>query len=112
MKTIKISKKSNEVISTAPLNFISGGTSGNDLYVVVKRKDAVGLTVGGKLLFEKATADNSGQMVKVYEEDTKIKAIIDDGDYTYVCFDYVYIQPLTLASFRNIESPEGYKFKL
>ena len=112
MKTIKISKKSNEVISTAPLNFISGGTSGNDLYVVVRRKDAVDLIEGGKLLFEKVAAGNSGQMVKVYEEDTKIKAIVNVEDYAYVYFDYVYIQPLTLASFRNITSSDDFAFKL
>ena len=112
MKTFKISKNSNEIVSTAPLNFISGGTSGNDLYVVVRKKDSIGLTEGGKLLFEKVASGNTGQMLKVYEEDTKIKAIVEDGDYTYVYFDYVYIQPLTLASFRKIESPEGYKFKL
>ena len=112
MKTFKIAKKTNEVISTAPLVFISGGTSGNDLYFVVKKENGRDLNEGGKLLFEKVASGNSGEMLKVYEENTEIKKIVEDGDYLYIYFEYVYIVPLTLASFRNIASPEGYIYKL
>ena len=112
MKTFKIAKKTNEVISTAPLDFISGGTSGNDLYIVVKKDNGLELNEGGKLLFEKVASGSSGEMLKVYEENTEIKKIVEAGDYLYVYFEYVYIKPLTLASYRQIESPEGYKFKL
>lgn len=112
MKTFKIAKKTNEVISTAPLFFISGGTSGNDLYVVVKKEDGQQLNVGGKLVFEKTASGNTGQMLKVCEESVTIKNIALEGDYMYVYFDYVYITPLILTSFREIESPEGYKYKL
>ena len=111
MKTFKIAKKTNEVISTAPLDFISGGTSGNDLYIVVKKENGFDLNEGGKLLFEKAASGNSGQMIKVYEESTEIKKIVEDGEYFYVYFEYVYITPLTLASCRNITSPERYKYR-
>ena len=112
MKTIKIAKKTNEVISTAPLNFISGGTSGNDLYIVVEKKYGLDLNEGGKLIFEKNASGNSGEMLKVYEESTKIKKIVANGDYFYVYFEYVYIIPLTLASYRKIETTEGYNYKL
>ena len=112
MKTFKITKKTNEVISTAPLEFISGGTSGNDLYVVVKKENGFDLNEGGKLVFEKVASGNSGEMLKVYEENTEIKKIVADGDYLYVYFEYVYIVPLTLASYGEITSPEGYNYKL
>ena len=112
MKTFKIAKKTNEVVSTAPLIFESGGTSGNDLYVVVKKENGLDLSEGGKLLFEKVASGNSGEMMKVYEESTEIKKIVEDGEYLYVYFEYVYITPLTLASYREIESPEHYNYKL
>ena len=112
MKTFKIAKKTNEVISTAPLSFISGGTSGNDLYAVVKKEVGQQLNVGGKLVFEKTASGNTGQMLKVCEESVAIKNIALEGDYMYVYFDYVYITPLILTSFRDIESPQGYKYKL
>lgn len=112
MKTFKIIKKTNEVTSTAPLSFISGGTSGNDLYVVVKKEAGQQLNVGGKLVFEKTASGNTGQMLKVCEESVTIKNIALEGDYMYVYFDYVYITPLILTSFKEIESPQGYKYKL
>ena len=116
MKTFKIAKKSNQVVSSVPLNFISGGTSGNDLYIVVKREEGIGLNEGGKLLLEKTASGSSGQMMKVYEEETAIKAIVDVDEFSYIYFDYVYIKPLTLASFLKIEhEPEAedpYNFKL
>ena len=112
MKTFKIAKKTNEVISTAPLSFESAGTSGNDIYVVVKKEIGQQLNVGGKLVFEKAASGNTGQMLKVCEETVTIKDMVLDGDYMYVYFDYVYITPLTLTSYREIKSSEGYKYKL
>ena len=112
MKTFKIAKKTNEVISTAPLLFESAGTSGNDIYVVVKKEIGQQLNVGGKLVFEKTASGNTGQMLKVCEETVTIKDMVLDGDYMYVYFDYVYITPLTLASYREIKSSEGYKYKL
>ena len=116
MKTFKIAKKSNQVVSSVPLNFISGGTSGNDLYIVVKREEGIGLNEGGKLLLEKTASGSSGQMMKVYEEETTIKAIVDADEFSYIYFDYVYIKPLTLVSFLKIEhEPEAedpYNFKL
>jgi len=112
MKTFKIAKKTNEVVSTAPLPVENAGTSGNDIYVVVKKEIGQQLNVGGKLVFEKSASGNTGQMLKVCEESVTIKDMVLDGDYMYVYFDYVYITPLTLTSYREIESPEGYKYKL
>ena len=112
MKTFKIAKKTNEVISTTPLLFESAGTSGNGIYVVVKKEIGQQLNVGGKLVFEKTASGNTGQMLKVCEETVTIKDMVLDGDYMYVYFDYVYITPLTLASYREIKSSEGYKYKL
>lgn len=112
MKSFKIAKKTNEVISTTPLSFESAGTSGNDIYVVVKKEIGQHLNVGGKLVFEKTASGNTGQMLKVCEETVTIKDMVLDGNYMYVYFDYVYITPLTLTSYREIESPEGYKYKL
>lgn len=112
MKTFKIAKKTNEVVSTAPLPVESAGTSGNDIYVVVKKEIGQQLNVGGKLVFEKSASGNTGQMLKVCEESVTIKNMVLDGDHMYVYFDYVYITPLTLTSYRDIESPEGYKYKL
>lgn len=112
MKTFKIAKKTNEVVSTAPLPVESAGTSGNDIYVVVKKEIGQQLNVGGKLVFEKSASGNTGQMLKVCEESVTIKDMALDGDHMYVYFDYVYITPLNLTSYREIESPEGYKYKL
>ena len=112
MKTFKIAKKTNEVVSTAPLPVESAGTSGNDIYVVVKKEIGQQLNVGGKLVFEKSASGNTGQMLKVCEESVTIKNMVLDGDHMYVYFDYVYITPLNLTSYREIESPEGYKYKL
>ena len=125
MKTFKIAKKTNEVVSTAPLEIISGGTSGNDLYVVVKKEDGLDLNEGGKLIFAKTASGNSGETLKVYEENTEIKKIVETTDesedtFLFVYFEYIYIKPLTLASFRTITSAqegeesedENYKYKL
>ena len=112
MKTFKITKKTNEVISRSPLNYISGGTSGNDLYVVVEKDAVPEINIGGKLIFEKAASGNSGQMIKVCEETVDIKDIVQEGDYLYIYFDYLYIKKLVLASYNEIETPDGYKYKL
>lgn len=114
MKTFKIAKKTNEVISTAPLYFTEAGTSGNDLYIVVSKENGSDLNEGGKLIFEKTASGNSGEMLKVYEENAEIKKIVPVEDKLYVYFEYIYIIPLTLASYRKIETPqdEGYQYKL
>lgn len=112
MKTFRIAKKTNEVVSTTTLDFISGGISGNDLYIVVSKDKGLDLSEGGKLVFEKTASGNSGEMMKVYEENTEIKKIVADGDYLYVYFEYIYINPLILTSYRKIVSPEGYQYKL
>lgn len=112
MKTFKITKKTNETTLTPPLPFISGGTSGNDLYIVVEKTAGNELTVGGQLIFEKTASGNSGEMLKVCEETAEIKNIVPDGDYLYVYFEYLYITPLILTRFSEISSPENYKYKL
>ena len=113
MKTFKIAKKTNEVISTMPLNFENAVLSGNDICLILKKEDSTGLSVGSKIRFTKTASGNSGQMLNVYEEDTVLKAITEDDDFVYAYFEYVYINPLTISSFLNI-SVEGsdyiYKF--
>lgn len=113
MKTFKISKKTNEIpTSTVPLAFNEIVTSGSDLCLIIQKDKALELTVGGKLHFEKLAKGSSDQFLKVCEEDVEIKDIVDSGNTRYVYFEYVYIQPLTLFSFKNISSSDGYKYKL
>lgn len=97
---------------TAELIFISGGTSGNDLYVVVEKSFGSELVVGGKLLFEKKASGVTGEMLKVCEESVEIKSIVKENDHLYIYFDYLYIKSLILTTFRTITSPEGYMYKL
>lgn len=112
MKTFKITKKTNEVVSTVPIPFISGGTSGNDVYIVVEKAFGNELKIGGELTFEKTASGNSGEMLRVCEETVEIKNIVAEGNYLYVYIDYIYITPLILTSFSEITSPEGFKYKM
>lgn len=112
MKTIKITKKTNEVVSAVPIPFISGGTSGNDVYIVIEKAFGNELNVGGELTFEKTASGNSGEMLRVCEETVEIKDIVAEGNYLYVYIDYIYINPLILTSFSEITSPEGFKYKM
>lgn len=112
MKTFKIAKKTNEVITTVPLDYQQIVTSGNDLCLIVKKDRAMELIPGGKIHFEKFASGNTGQMLKVCEEDVDIKTVVDEGDIRYVYIDYVYIKPLTLASFLRITSNDGFRYKL
>lgn len=112
MKTFKIAKKTNEVITTVPLDYQQIVTSGNDLCLIINKDRAMELIPGGKIHFEKFASGNTGQMLKVCEEDADIKAVVDEGNTRYVYFEYVYIKPLTLASFSKITSADGFKYKL
>lgn len=111
MKTFKIAKKTNEVITTVPLD-CQIVTSGNDLCLIIDKDKGMELTPGGKIHFEKFASGNTGQMLKVCEEDADIKDVVDVGNTRYVYFEYVYIRPLILASFLRISSNDGYKYKL
>ena len=113
MKTFKIAKKTNEIVETAKLDYEHIRLSGNDLCLVVKKENGLELSVGGRIKFEKTSPGNTGQMLKVCEEDATIKNIIEEDDLLYVYFEYIYIKRLTIASFLNIESegsPYIYKF--
>lgn len=112
MKTIKITKKTNEVVSAVPIPFISGGTSGNDVYIVIEKAFGNELNIGGELTFEKTASGNSGEMLRVCEETVEIKDIVAEGNYLYVYIDYIYINPLILTSFSEITSPELFKYKM
>ena len=112
MKTFKIAKKTNEPVTTVPIAYNSFIVSGENLCIGVEKEKAMDLLVGGKIHFEKFASGNTEQMLKVYEEDAEIKEIVDEEGIRYVYFEYVYIKPLTLASFQNINSVEGYNFKL
>lgn len=112
MKTFKIAKKRNEVVTTVPLDYQQIVTSGNDLCLIIKKDKAMELIPGGKIHFEKFASGNTGQMLKVCEEDADIKNVVDVGDTRYVYFEYVYIKPLTLASFSRITSGDGFRYKL
>ena len=113
MKTFKISKKNNEVLTTAP---IIGGTitlSGNDLCLRIERDASNDLSVGDKINFVKTAEGNDGN-VTVYQENSTITQIIEGEDgYRYIYFDYIYIKPLTVASFFKIkpQGEDGYKYK-
>jgi hypothetical protein len=112
MKTFKIAKKTNEPVTTVPLTFEKLSVSGENLCLKIEKDRAMELLPGGKIHFEKFASGNTGQMIKVYEEDAEIREVVDEGNTRYVYFDYVYIKPLTLASFRRIETKEGYRYKL
>lgn len=112
MKTFKIAKKTNEPTTTVPLTYNNLTVSGENLCLSIQKDRAMELLPGGKIHFEKFASGNTGQMIKVYEEDAEIREVVDEGNARYVYFDYVYIKPLTLASFRRIETNEGYKYKL
>lgn len=112
MKTFKIAKKTNEVVTTVPLDYQQIVTSGNGLCLIIKKDKAMELIPGGKIHFEKFASGNTGQMLKVCEEDADIKNVVDVGDTRYVYFEYVYIKPLTLASFSRITSGDGFRYKL
>ena len=112
MKTFKIAKKTNEPITTVPITYTSFIVSGESLCIAVEKKKAMELLPGGRIHFEKFASGNTGQMIKVCEEDAEIREVVDEENVRYVYFDYVYIKPLTLASFMNIDSADGYKYKL
>ena len=111
MHTVKISKINNKVTATSPLRFEKIVTSGDGLCLIADKEDVSDLLVGGLLHFEKTASGNSGEMLKVCETDVKINDIVTEGTKTYVYFDYVYIEPLTISSFLKISSPDGYKYK-
>ena len=114
MNTFKISKKTNEVITTVRMDIEEIVTSGNDLCLIVKKENGLELNPGGKIRFEKYASGNSSsaETILVCEEDATIKTIVDSGDTRYVYFEYVYIKPLTLQAYVPIvQSPDEYKHK-
>lgn len=114
MNTFKISKKTNEVITTVKMNIKEIVTSGNDLCLIVSKEEGLELNPGGKIRFEKYASGNSSSAdtILVCDEDATIKTIVDSGDVRYVYFEYVYIKPLTIQAYLPIvQSPGGYKHK-
>ena len=113
MKTFKISKKSNPIISTTPLNFADNSLSlsGNDVCLTLTVEEAHGLSEGSKLHLVKYASGNTGQMLKVCETDVVINKVVESGNGVMVFFEYTYIQPLIIASFQKIASRGGYKYK-
>ena len=114
MKTFKISKKSNQITKTVPLNFGSNSLSlsGDNICLALSKEEAYGLCEGGKLHLAKYANGNTGQSIKVCEKDAIINKIIEVEDVTYVYFEYTYIEPLTVTSFLNITSSSGYRYKI
>jgi len=100
MHTVKISKINNKVTATSPLRFEKIVTSGDGLCLIADKEDVSDLLVGGLLHFEKTASGNSGEMLKVCETDVKINDIVTEGTKTYVYFDYVYIEPLTIKNIK------------
>ena len=112
MKTFKIAKKTNEVVLTSPINFETIVVSGNDLCLVVKTEQHSGINVGEKLHFEKFASGNSGELMRVCEEDAIVKNVVAENENTYVYFDYLYINPLNISYYNEITTTEEYKYKL
>lgn len=111
MKTFKITKSRNEVISTETIQDPYIVLSGNNLCLIIEKEKARELTVGGKIRFEKTASGNSGQMLLVCSEDSTILTVEEDEEKKYVYFEYPRIKPLSLSSFSEIESESGYKYK-
>ena len=121
MKTFKITKINNEVNPTKKIELTPDNqivTSGRDLCLVIEKTKAIDITVGSRLVFKKfAYGNNPDSPLKVCEEETivtKIEDVLNDGEeIRYVYFNYLYIKPLTIASFNNISvSSSPYKYKL
>lgn len=113
MKTFKIAKKTNEVVTSMKLNYESIVLSGNDICLIARKEDAADLEVGGKIRFKKSASGNTGQLLDVCEKDAVLTKVARDDEYVYAYFEYLYIEPLMLASFLEIESPGSeyiYKF--
>lgn len=113
MKTFKINKNTNvpeKIFKFSPGTYTIV-TSGSGLCLMLDKEDGRDLFIGGKIRFEKTASGNSGEILLVAEKDAVITAIVEDGDYVNVFFDYLYIEPLTIARYMNITSPEDYSFK-
>ena len=111
MNTFKISKLSNETVTSVPIDKINYQlvASGADICLVVNKKVSFELSEGSKLRFTKYASGNSGEMLTICEDDVVIKKIVDSGNYRYCYFDYIFIN--TVESFREISSSDGYKYK-
>ena len=61
MKTFKISKKSNQITKTVPLNFTSNSLSlsGDNVCIALSKEEAYGLSEGGKLHLVKYASGNT-----------------------------------------------------
>lgn len=121
MKTIKIKRENTDVGMPVILDYNKIVTSGGDLCMIIERDKAVNIIVGDTIRFEKVASGGTPDeptMYKVYEEDAVIKDIVDIFDeeqekyIRYIYFGYVYIKPLYVASFQEIESSEGFKYKM
>lgn len=112
MKTYRISKKTNQVISMAAIDFEQIVTSGNDLCLIVNEEQAAGINEGGKLHFEKFASGNTGELIKVCEDDSVVRKIVTEDGMAYIYFDYLYIQPLEMSVVFGISTQEDYKYKI
>lgn len=121
MKTIKIRRENTDVGMPVSLDYNKIVTSGSDLCMVIDRDKALGIIVGDTIRFEKVASGGTPEattMYKVYEEDAIIKDIVDVFDeeqesyIRYIYFGYIYIKPLYVASFQEIESSKRFKYKM
>ena len=116
MKTFKISKKSNKVVTASNLVFDEITVSGDSLCLVTDKNNALDVVPGAYLRFDKSASGNSGQLVRVCERDVVVNSVIDGDDWKrYIYFGYPYIVDFTIASVLKISSgdtEEPYRYKI
>lgn len=116
MKTFKISKKSNQIVNSVPLNIGDITLSGECICFTLPKETSYDLNEGGKLHLVKTASGNSGEMLRVCETDAYIRKIEEflDGEVwkRRIYVDYTLIQPFTLASLVEIVEGSDYNYKI
>ena len=117
METFKINKRTDSPVTLREIKKPTLFLSGNSVCLIASMSETYDLSEGSRLNFHKSASGNSGQMVKVCEDDVIIEKIVDvktaDGLMREIYFEYTYIEPFTVTSF--VTKPPilgGYNYKL
>lgn len=112
MKTIKINKNTNKVTVAKTFIYDEIVTSGDGLYITTDINNALEVSVGSMLHFEKYASGSTGDLMKVCERDVKVLNVTDDENHKrHIYFEYPYITPLTVSSFLIVEDGSDVKYK-
>ena len=95
-----------------PLKDFEMSLSGNDMCLCLNLEEAAGLSPGSRLRIKKQALGNGGRLINVCNTDVIVNGVVNGDGVKYVYFEYVYIEPLTVANYFSIMENSDFSYKL